>query len=314
MSFKYFNEDGIIHGKTNNGIMNPIMVTKIAYAIGAVFGGQKSDERHSALICKDTRLSNYSFEGTLQGGLTAVGMDVLLSGPLPTPGAAWLTDSMRADVGIVLTASYHPYHDNGIKIFGPDGSKPTEQQKLEIERLIDLESHQKLLAAPERGGKAWRIPDAQGQYVAHVKSMLLEHVRFGGMRVVLDCAHGASYEVAPRIIKELGAEVFTIGVNPTGHNINEECGSSHPGALKSEVKKYRADLGIALDGDGDHVIMVDEHGHTIDGSQMLSIVSRSDNKEVQLAKPTDDGLVTALQVMSVVQVRKLKASEVFHCE
>ncbi|HEV8666486.1 MAG TPA: hypothetical protein VN665_01380 [Candidatus Paceibacterota bacterium] len=312
MSLKYF-KDGVIRGKTNNGTMNPIMVVKMAQAIGTVFGDRNTDEPHIALLCKDTRRSNYMFEPCMQGGLTSVGMDVQLTGPLPTPAAAWLTRSARASVGIVLTAGHHPFHDNGITLFGPDGSGPTEAQQLEIERLIDLENREKLLVkSDERGGEAWRIDDAQGQYVTHVKSMLPMTVRFGGMRAILDCAHGASYKVAPRILRELGAEIFTIGANPSGLNINEECGVAHPQAVIKEVKKYRADLGIALDGDGGQVVMVDEQGRLIDGDRMRSIIANFRKEDAPPANPANDGFVTALQVMSAIQAHKQKASEVFH--
>ena len=294
--------------------MNPITVVKVAYAIGTVFGNRKHHGLHVALICKDTRISNYMFEGALQAGLTGVGMDVDLTGPLPTPAAAWLTGSMRdAAVGIVLTASQDLYYINGIQLFGPDGSKSTEEQEHEIERLINLESHEKLLAQPDKVGKARRIVDGQGQYVTHVKSTLPNYIRFGDMRVLLDCAHGALYEVAPRILHDLGAEVFfKLGYMPNGLNINEDCGSAHPQVLTREVRKYRADVGIAFDGDGSHVMMADEQGQIIDSSQMSAILAASGNEEARFANPANDGFITALQVMSIIQSRKQKASEVFH--
>ena len=313
MPFKYFNEDGVIRGKTNNGTMNSIVVTKIAYAIGTVFGDPKSDERHRAMVCKDTRLSGYMFEGAFESGLTAVGMDVKFTGPLPTPGAAWLTRSSRSAVGIMLTASHHPYDHNGIKLFGPNGSELTEEQKLEIERLVDLENHGKLFAQPDRLGKAERIDGAQDRYVTHVKSMLPMHVRFNDMRVVLDCAHGASYKVAFQILDELDVDVFNrIGNEPNGLNINEDCGAAYPQAAIKEVKRYRADLGIALDGDGGQVVMIDEAGSLIDGDRMRSIVANFWKEDVPPTNPANDGFVTALQAMSIIQVRKQKASEVFH--
>jgi phosphoglucosamine mutase len=312
MPLKYFNGDGVIRGKTNNGTMNSIMVTKFGYAIGTVFGDPKSEERYRALVCKDTRLSGYMFEGAFEAGLTAVGMDVKLTGPLPTPGAAWLTRSSRAAVGIMLTASHHPYDHNGIKLFGPNGSELTEGQKIEIERLVDLENHGKLFVQPHRLGKAERVRDTQGRYITHVKSMLPMDVRLNGMRVVLDCAHGASYEVAYHILDELNAEVFnTVGNEPNGLNINEDCGAAHPHVAIKEVKKYRADLGIALDGDGGQVVMIDEEGGLIDGDRMRSIVTNLWTEEVLPANPANDGLVTALQVMRIIQVRNQKASEVF---
>jgi phosphoglucosamine mutase len=313
MPFKYFNEDGVIRGKTNNGTMNSIMVTKFGYAIGTVFGDQQSDERHLAMVCKDTRLSGYMFEGAFEAGLTAVGMDVKLTGPLPTPGAAWLTRSSRAAVGIMLTASHHPYDHNGIKFFGPSGSELTEDQKLEIEWLVDLENHGKLFAQAHRLGKAERVRETQGRYITHVKSTLPLETGFNGMRVVLDCAHGASYEVAFHILDELGAEVFNkIGNKPNGLNINEDCGAAHPQAAIQEVKKYRADLGIVLDGDGGQVVMLDERGFIIDGDQMRKVVEKfwQEKEEIPAANPANDGLVTAVQVMRIIHTRKQKASEV----
>ena len=226
------------------------------------------------VIGKDTRLSGYMIESALVSGFTAVGMDVFQLGPMPTPAVAMLTRSLRADLGVMISASHNPYEDNGIKLFGPDGYKLSDETEKQIENLMEQSSDQ-LLAKPDEIGRAKRIDSAQERYIEFAKRTLPRNIRFDGLRVVVDCANGSAYQVAPAALWELGAEVISVGVEPDGFNINKDCGSTSPAALCKKVREMRADIGIALDGDADRVLIIDEKGRVIDGDQLMAVVARS---------------------------------------
>jgi phosphoglucosamine mutase len=252
--------------------MSPAVVMQVAAATGHVF--RKSSHRTRAVIGKDTRLSCYAIESAIVAGLTSVGIDVLQLGPTPTPAVALLTRSLRADFGIMVSASHNPYDDNGIKLFGPDGYKLSKELEKQIEAQIDSPMDN-LLVSPEAMGQAKRVNGVSERYVESVKKSLPRTLSFEGMRVVLDCANGAAYKVVPLALWELGAEVIAIGVQPDGMNINRECGSTDPRALCAKVKELRADIGIALDGDADRVIVCDERGNIVDGDQLLGLITRT---------------------------------------
>ncbi len=271
MSRLYFGTDGI-RGRANTGAMTPDVVMRVAAAAGHIF--RKATHKPRAVIGKDTRLSCYMIESAMVAGLTSVGVDVFQLGPTPTPAVALLTRSLRADVGIMISASHNPYFDNGIKLFGPDGYKLSDELEAEIEKLIDTPIHD-LLVGPEAMGRAKRIDGVSERYVEFAKRTLPRFMSFEGMRVALDCANGAAYKVVPQALWELGAEVVPIAVEPNGMNINEKCGSTDPAALRAKVKEVRADIGIALDGDADRVIIIDEHGDIVDGDQLLALIARS---------------------------------------
>lgn len=274
MSRKYFGTDGI-RGRANTTPMTAQTALRVGMAAGRYF--TRGDHRHRVVIGKDTRLSGYMIETALVAGFTSVGMDVLQFGPLPTPAVAMLTRSLRADLGVMISASHNAYQDNGIKLFGPDGYKLSDQVEAEIEALMDngLEDH---LAEPAKLGRAKRIEDAQARYIEFAKRTFPQHLRLDGLRVVLDCANGAAYRVAQDALWELGADVVAIGVSPDGFNINRDCGSTSTAAMQAKVKEARADLGIALDGDADRVMLADERGHIIDGDQILALIARSWSK------------------------------------
>ena len=238
--------------------------------------------RHRVVIGKDTRLSGYMIESALVSGFTAVGMDVFLLGPMPTPAVAMLTRSLRADLGVMISASHNPFVDNGIKLFGPDGYKLSDEKEQEIEELMGGDSAE-LLAAPDKIGRATRIDSARERYIEFAKRTLPKNIRFDGIRAVIDCANGAAYKVAPEALWELGAEVIKIGVEPNGFNINKDCGSTAPEDLIRKVNEVRADIGIALDGDADRVVIVDEKGHIIDGDQLMAVIAESWQKRGRLA-------------------------------
>ncbi len=364
MARSYFGTDGI-RGKANEKI-TPELALKIGQAAGLIF--QKGEGRHRVVIGKDTRLSGYMIEYALVAGFASVGMDPLLLGPMPTPAVAMLTRSMRADVGVMISASHNAYEDNGIKLFGPDGHKLSDEIELEIESLLDSDLSLRL-AGPQDLGRARRIDDVRARYIEFAKRTLPRNMSFEGLRVVVDCANGAAYRVAPEALWELGAEVIAIGVEPDGFNINRDVGSTAPQALRQKVRDLRADVGIALDGDADRVIMVDECGHLIDGDQLMAVVADSWREQGLLARPgivatvmsnfglerylaslnlslertavgdryviermreggfnvggeqsghvilsdystTGDGLVTAMQVLAVIQRSELRVSEV----
>jgi phosphoglucosamine mutase len=286
MARKYFGTDGI-RGRAN-GAITAELALKVGMAAGLVF--QRGDYRHRVIIGKDTRLSGYMIENALVAGFTAVGMDVLQTGPLPTPAVAMLTRSMRCDLGVMISASHNPYDDNGIKFFGPDGFKLSDQIEDEIEKLVDADLA-KRFAKPEALGRAKRIDGAHDRYVEFAKRTLPRNLSFEGLRVVVDCANGAAYRVAPEALWELGAEVFPIGVDPDGFNINRDCGSTAPEALCAKVREMRADIGIALDGDADRVVIADEKGHIVDGDQIMALIAESFKEDGKLAKPAIVGTV-----------------------
>jgi phosphoglucosamine mutase len=271
MTRKLFGTDGI-RGLANSHPMTPEIALKVGMAAGRLF--TRGEHRHRVVIGKDTRLSGYMIESALVSGFTSVGMDVFQFGPLPTPAVAMLTRSLRADLGVMISASHNPFHDNGIKLFGPDGNKLSDQTEAQIEALManGLETG---LAPAKELGRAKRIDDSQARYIEFVKGTFPKHLRLDGMRVVIDCANGAAYKVAPAVLWELGAEVFSLGDLPDGYNINQECGSTAPQAMSAKVREMRADFGIALDGDADRVVMADERGRIIDGDQILALIARS---------------------------------------
>ncbi|EGD57199.1 phosphoglucosamine mutase [Novosphingobium nitrogenifigens DSM 19370] len=266
MGRKYFGTDGI-RGRTNAGVMTAATAMKVGQAAGTYF--QRGEHRHRVVIGKDTRLSGYMLENAMTAGFTSVGMDVVLLGPMPTPAVAMLTREMRADVGVMISASHNPFEDNGIKLFGPDGFKLSDEDELAIEAMLEEDLP---LAAADAVGRARRIEDARGRYIHAIKASLPHDVRLDGLRIVLDCANGAAYQVAPSALWELGAEVIAIGVEPNGKNINLGVGSTHLDAIKDKVREVRADIGIALDGDADRLIVVDEKGHTVDGDQIMALI------------------------------------------
>ena len=298
MGRKYFGTDGI-RGRAN-GVITPELALKVGQATGCVF--RRGDYRHRVVIGKDTRLSGYMIETALVAGFTSVGMDVLLLGPMPTPAVAMLTRSMRADLGVMISASHNLYDDNGIKLFGPDGYKLSDAVELEIEHLVDSDMSKKL-AKSAALGRAKRIDGVHDRYIEFAKRTLPKNLSLDGLRVVVDCANGAAYRVAPAALWELGAEVFSIGTDPDGFNINKDCGSTAPEALTQKVREMRADIGIALDGDADRVVIVDERGHVVDGDQLLAVIAESWKDDGLLAKP---GVVST--VMSNLGLEKFLRS------
>ncbi|MFE1598470.1 phosphoglucosamine mutase [Methylobacterium sp. ID0610] len=364
---KYFGTDGI-RGRAN-GVITPELALKVGQAAGLLF--QRGDHRHRVVIGKDTRLSGYMIETALVAGFTSVGMDVLLLGPMPTPAVAMLTRSMRADLGVMISASHNPYEDNGIKLFGPDGFKLNDEVEHEIERLLDSDLQKRLSGSADLG-RAKRIESVHARYIEFAKRTLPRNITLDGLRVVVDCANGAAYRVAPETLWELGAEVIAIGTEPDGFNINRDVGSTAPDALVHKVRELRADIGIALDGDADRVLVVDEKGQRVDGDQLMAVVARSWRDDERLTQPgivatimsnlglerylgglglslvrtavgdryvlehmrehgynlggeqsghiimsdyatTGDGLVAALQLLTVVQRQQRPVSEVCHC-
>ena len=266
---KYFGTDGI-RGKANKGVMTADTALKVGMAAGTAF--TRGTHRHRVIIGKDTRLSGYMFETAITSGFLASGMDVFLVGPMPTPAIAMLVKSMRADLGVMISASHNPYCDNGLKLFGPDGHKLSDQTENKIEEII-LNPDLIKLSLPKNIGKATRIDDAPGRYIEFVKSVFPKGRRLEGLKIVIDCANGAAYHLGGKILWELGAEVIEIGVHPNGENINLHCGSNHLEELSETVLKHQACLGIALDGDADRIQMVDEHGKMIDGDLILALIA-----------------------------------------
>ncbi|MTW16709.1 phosphoglucosamine mutase [Rhodoplanes serenus] len=280
MSRKYFGTDGI-RGRAN-GVITADLALRVGQATGLVF--RRGEHRHRVVIGKDTRLSGYMIETAMVAGFTSVGFDVLLLGPMPTPAVAMLTRSMRADLGVMISASHNPFDDNGIKLFGPDGYKLSDDDERGIEALIDSDLSKKL-AKSAALGRAKRIEGVHDRYIEFAKRTLPRSLSLDGLRVVVDCANGAAYRVVPEALWELGAEVISVGVEPDGFNINHECGSTAPKALREKVRELRADVGIALDGDADRVVMVDEQGHLIDGDQLLAVIAESWQEDGRLSKP-----------------------------
>ncbi len=280
MTRKYFGTDGI-RGRAN-GVITPDLALKVGQATGLAF--HRGDHRHRVVIGKDTRLSGYMIEYAMVAGFTSVGMDVMLLGPMPTPAVAMLTRSMRADLGVMISASHNPYEDNGIKLFGPDGYKLSDEVESEISKLIDSDLSPRLSTSPTLG-RAKRIESAHARYIEFAKRTLPRNMSLEGLRIVIDCANGAGYKVAPEALWELGAEVISIGVEPDGFNINKDVGSTAPDALIAKVRELRADIGIALDGDADRVLIVDELGQVVDGDQLMAVIARSWQEDGRLSQP-----------------------------
>ncbi len=282
MTKKYFGTDGI-RGTANKFPITPEIALKVGMAVGAKF--IDGAHRHRVVIGKDTRLSGYMVESALTAGFLAVGMDVFLVGPVPTPAVSMLTKSLRADIGIMISASHNPFYDNGIKIFDKNGNKLNDEVEKEIEVMIDsdISAH---LAKPEMLGKAKRIEDARGRYMEFVKNSFPKDKSLEGLKIVIDCANGASYSMAPTILWELGAEVIAIGVKPDGFNINDNCGSNHPELLSKTVLENKADIGIALDGDADRLLVVDENGAVIHGDKIIGLIAEKLHNEGNLKKDT----------------------------
>jgi phosphoglucosamine mutase len=277
---KYFGTDGI-RGRANR-VITPELALKVGQAAGLIF--RNGDHRHRVVIGKDTRLSGYMIETALVAGFTSVGMDVLLLGPMPTPAVGMLTRSMRADLGVMISASHNLFDDNGIKLFGPDGFKLDDAMELEIEALIDGDMSSRLAKSADLG-RAKRIDGVQDRYIEFAKRTLPRALDLDGMRVVIDCANGAAYRVAPAALWELGADVISIGADPDGFNINKDCGSTDLAAISAKVREMRADIGIALDGDADRVMIIDERGQVVDGDQLLAVIAESWKDDNRLTKP-----------------------------
>ncbi|KAB2911634.1 MAG: phosphoglucosamine mutase [Hyphomicrobiaceae bacterium] len=279
MARHYFGTDGI-RGLANSHPMTSEIALKVGMAAGKLFSN--GARRHRVVIGKDTRLSGYMIESALMSGFTAVGMDVFLLGPMPTPAVAMLTRSLRADLGVMISASHNPYADNGIKFFDPDGYKLSDEVEKRIETLMEARTDD-LLVTADRIGRAKRIESAQERYIEFAKRTLPRNIRLNDLRVVVDCANGAGYQVAPEALWELGAEVVKIGVEPNGRNINHKCGSTSPEALCEKVREMRADIGIALDGDADRVVIADEKGCIVDGDQIMAVIAESWHRRGKLA-------------------------------
>ena len=285
MARNFFGTDGI-RGRTNEGVMTAATAMRVGQAAGTHF--LRGDHRHRVVIGKDTRLSGYMMESALVAGFTSVGMDVIMTGPLPTPAIALLTREMRADLGVMISASHNPFEDNGIKLFGPDGYKLSDKAEAAIERLLEQDP---LLVEPDRIGRARRIEDARGRYIHAVKQSVASDVRFDGLKVVVDCANGAAYQVAPSAIWELGADIIPMGVEPNGTNINDGVGSTALDAIKARVIDEGADIGIALDGDADRLIVIDEKGKTVDGDQIMALIA---SRLKALGELKGDGVVATV--------------------
>ena len=273
MKKKYFGTDGI-RGKVGTGLMTPESVLKLGWAVGRVLASEENSAEGNNLVVigKDTRISGYMFESALESGLSAAGVDVHLLGPMPTPGIAYLTRTLRASAGVVISASHNPYYDNGLKFFSPQGTKLGDEIELAIEAAFDSPME---IVEPAKLGKASRVIDAQGRYIEACKASIPIGVRLNGLKIVIDCAHGATYDIAPKVFTELGARVIAVGHEPDGLNINRDCGSTQPANLRKQVLIEEADLGIAFDGDGDRVVMVDHKGEIVDGDELLYIIARS---------------------------------------
>ena len=279
MTRKYFGTDGI-RGRANKYPMTAEVAMKVGMAAGLSF--QRGKHRHRVVLGKDTRLSGYMIENAMVAGFCAAGMDVFLLGPIPTPAVAMLARSLRADIGVMISASHNPYYDNGIKLFGPDGYKLSDEIEMRIESLLDSDVDI-TLADADGLGRAKRVDGVHDRYIEFAKRTLPRSMSLAGLRIVIDCAHGAAYKVAPAALWELGAEVFTINNEPNGFNINQDCGSTHPASLAKKVHEVRADIGIALDGDADRMIIVDENGTVVDGDQIIALIAEAWQQNGRLA-------------------------------
>ena len=280
MGTRYFGTDGI-RGRANSAPMTAETALRVGMAAGRMF--TRGTHRHRVVIGKDTRLSGYMIESALVAGFTSVGMDVFLLGPMPTPAVAMLTRSLRGDMGVMISASHNHYQDNGIKLFRPDGYKLSDEHESTIEDLLDY-GVEEGLAGPEALGRVKRIDDAQARYIEFAKRTLTRRLSLEGLRIVVDCANGAAYRVAPEALWELGAEVISVGVEPDGFNINRDCGSTSLSVLQAKVREFRADVGIALDGDADRVIIVDENSQIIDGDQVMALIAETWAEDSRLTK------------------------------
>ncbi len=294
---KLFGTDGI-RGTANKFPMTAEIALKTGMAVGARFGKNftKNLHRHRVVIGKDTRLSGYMIEPALTAGFVAMGLDVFLVGPVPTPAISMLTRSLRADIGIMISASHNPYFDNGIKIFDAKGEKLDDEIESEIENLIEADLT-KYLANPSDLGRVKRLEDARGRYIEFVKNSFARDKNLSGLKIVIDCANGASYAMAPTIFRELGAEVFEIGVEPNGFNINLECGSTHPQALQKKILECKADIGIALDGDADRLLIVNENGEIIDGDILIALIAEKLHQEGRLK--SDIAVITQMSNLAL---------------
>jgi len=306
MKRKYFGTDGI-RGEANKFPMTAAIALKVGQAAGLEF--KTGEHRNKVVIAKDTRLSGYMIESALVAGFTSVGVDVIQVGPMPTPSVALLTRSMRADMGVMISASHNAYKDNGIKLFSGSGLKLSDEVELSIEKRLDedLSEH---LAEPDKLGRAKRIDDAVGRYIEFAKSTLPRNMRLDGMKIVIDCANGAAYKIAPLVLWELGATVIAVGNEPNGFNVNEECGSTHPEKMCEAVREHGADLGIALDGDADRVVLCDEKGEVVDGDQLLALIithwSRTRglrNDAVAVTQMSNIGLERYLRIRGIDMIR-----------
>ncbi|MBT9288784.1 phosphoglucosamine mutase [Prosthecodimorpha staleyi] len=281
MTKKYFGTDGI-RGTANRWPITPEIAMKVAMSVGIAF--RRGGHRHRVVIGKDTRLSGYMIETAMVAGFTAVGVDVFMTGPIPTPAVAMLTRSLRCDFGVMISASHNPFADNGIKLFGPDGYKLSDEIEAEIERMIDVDLSDRLAGSFDLG-RAKRIDGVADRYIEFAKRTLPRNMSLDGLRVVIDCGHGAAYKVAPEALWELGAEVVRLGVEPDGLNINRDCGSTAPDLCARKVHETRADIGICLDGDADRVIVIDEKGRVVDGDQLMAVVAGSFHDDGRLSQP-----------------------------
>ncbi|WP_031433677.1 phosphoglucosamine mutase [Methylomarinum vadi] len=299
MAKKYFGTDGI-RGKVGDYPITPDFMLKLGWATGRVFANEGNG---FVLVGKDTRISGYMFEAALEAGLSAAGVDTKMLGPMPTPGIAYLTRTLRAKAGIVISASHNPYYDNGIKFFSVEGTKLPDEVEYKIEQYIDSPM---TTVESSKLGKVKRVVDAAGRYIEFCKATVPTKLDFKGMRIVIDCAHGATYHIAPHVFSEVGAEVVTIGAEPNGLNINDECGATKPEILAAKVLEYRADLGIALDGDGDRVIMVDQKGEIVDGDELIYIIAKSRLKSGKLNGPVVGTLMTNLGMEHALQKEGVK--------
>lgn len=280
---QFFGTDGV-RGEANTGAMTPLMITQLAMAAGSHFKKADPHHRHTVVIGKDTRLSCYMVEAALTSGLTAIGCDVVLVGPLPTPAVALLTKSLRADFGVMISASHNPYKDNGIKFFGPDGYKLNDAEELAIESRI---LHEQFDYAPfDKIGKARILHDAPGRYIEFAKSTFPKHLRLDHLKIVIDCAHGAAYKVAPSVLWELGADIIPIGVNPDGVNINKNCGATSVECARATLLEHNADVAVILDGDADRIIMIDASGHVLDGDKIIALTTAHFIKTKRLSSPS----------------------------
>ena len=294
MKRKYFGTDGI-RGRVGEYPITPDFVMRLGYAAGKVLTRKAAHSAHpTVLIGKDTRISGYMLEASLQAGLSAAGVDIMLSGPMPTPAIAYLTRALRLSAGVVISASHNPYHDNGIKFFSSSGNKLPDEMESEIEKMMD----QPMICAMSNDlGKARRLDDAQGRYIEFCKSTFPTELDLRGLKIAVDCAHGAAYNIAPHVFHELGAEVIPIGIQPNGENINDGCGSTAPEALAATVVSHGADIGIALDGDADRVVMVDSRGQIYNGDQLLYLIAKD-----RFAQGSLDGVVGTLMTNMALEV------------